>query len=310
MRDARRREEALHPDGQPGHRRRTASARASSCIRSGVLGPVKEIHVWTNRPIWPQGIGRPKDTPGHPQPRPLGRVPRPRPRPAVPPGLPPVQLARLAGLRHRRPGRHGLPHDQHRLPWPSSCSTPRAVEVVDTSGIVDHETYPVWSIIRTQFGPRNGRGPLTLTWYDGGDKLPEDKRAYKEHAPRREGPRQRPAAGRREGLVLLRERLRRRARPAAAATSSRTSRSPSRPCRARPATSPSGSRRSRPSDPNKAAVELRLRRPADRDRPAGRRRAQGRHARSSGTPRRMKAKNSPDADQYIRRDYRKGFSIH
>ena len=24
----------------------------------------------------------------------------------------------------------------------------------------------------------------------------------------------------------------------------------------------------------------------------------------------MKAKNSPDADQYIRRDYRKGYSIH
>ena len=57
---------------------------------------------------------------------------------------------------------------------------PESVEVLDTSGIVDRETYPVWSIIRTQFGQRNGRGPLSLTWYDGGDKLPEDKRAYKE----------------------------------------------------------------------------------------------------------------------------------
>ena len=56
-------------------------------IRSGVLGPIKEIHVWTNRPIWPQGMHRPKDTPGHPQQRPLVRVPRPRPRSAVPPGL-------------------------------------------------------------------------------------------------------------------------------------------------------------------------------------------------------------------------------
>jgi predicted dehydrogenase len=25
-------------------------------IRSGVLGPVREVHVWTNRPIWPQGM--------------------------------------------------------------------------------------------------------------------------------------------------------------------------------------------------------------------------------------------------------------
>ena len=57
---------------------------------------------------------------------------------------------------------------------------PESVEVVDTSGIVDHETYPVWSIIRTRFGPRNGRGPVTLTWFDGGDKLPKEKRVYTE----------------------------------------------------------------------------------------------------------------------------------
>ncbi|MHC5543374.1 Gfo/Idh/MocA family oxidoreductase, partial [Singulisphaera rosea] len=56
---------------------------------------------------------------------------------------------------------------------------PESVEVVDTSGIVDHETYPLWSIIRTQFGERDGRPPLTMTWYDGGNKLPEDKRAFK-----------------------------------------------------------------------------------------------------------------------------------
>ena len=34
--------------------------------------------------------------------------------------LPPVQLARLVGLRHRRPGRHGLPHRQHGLHGPEA----------------------------------------------------------------------------------------------------------------------------------------------------------------------------------------------
>jgi predicted dehydrogenase len=29
--------------------------RAVEIIRAGVLGPVTEVHVWTNRPIWPQG---------------------------------------------------------------------------------------------------------------------------------------------------------------------------------------------------------------------------------------------------------------
>src|SRR5918998_1416176 len=35
-------------------------------LRGGVLGPIKEIHVWTNRPIWPQGMAYPKETPGIP----------------------------------------------------------------------------------------------------------------------------------------------------------------------------------------------------------------------------------------------------
>jgi predicted dehydrogenase len=35
--------------------------RGVEVIRSGALGEVREIHVWTNRPIWPQNIPRPKD---------------------------------------------------------------------------------------------------------------------------------------------------------------------------------------------------------------------------------------------------------
>ena len=29
-------------------------------VRSGVIGKVREVHVWSNRPIWPQGIDRPQ----------------------------------------------------------------------------------------------------------------------------------------------------------------------------------------------------------------------------------------------------------
>ena len=29
-------------------------------IRSGVIGKIKEAHAWSNRPIWPQGVERPK----------------------------------------------------------------------------------------------------------------------------------------------------------------------------------------------------------------------------------------------------------
>jgi predicted dehydrogenase len=36
--------------------------RGVEVIRAGTLGDVREIHVWTNRPIWPQNIARPAET--------------------------------------------------------------------------------------------------------------------------------------------------------------------------------------------------------------------------------------------------------
>ncbi|NUQ66323.1 MAG: Gfo/Idh/MocA family oxidoreductase [Pirellulales bacterium] len=37
-------------------------------IWAGVIGPVREVHAWTNRPVWPQGIevGRPPEAPAVP----------------------------------------------------------------------------------------------------------------------------------------------------------------------------------------------------------------------------------------------------
>ncbi len=33
--------------------------RCVELIRAGIIGPVKEVHAWTNRPIWPQGFQAP-----------------------------------------------------------------------------------------------------------------------------------------------------------------------------------------------------------------------------------------------------------
>ena len=50
-------------------------------IWDGVIGPVREVHVWTDRPnngllktYWPQGVARPKDTPAVPVGLELGSV--------------------------------------------------------------------------------------------------------------------------------------------------------------------------------------------------------------------------------------------
>ena len=86
--------------------------QTAAWLRAGVLGTVQEVHVWTNRPIWPQGVERPAPVPcpknlkwdlwlGPAALRPLRRR------------IPSVQVARLLGFRHRRVGRHGLPQHQY-----------------------------------------------------------------------------------------------------------------------------------------------------------------------------------------------------
>ena len=46
--------------GNQGHSHDEARV-INEWIQAGVIGPVREVHIWTNRPIWPQGIPRPLD---------------------------------------------------------------------------------------------------------------------------------------------------------------------------------------------------------------------------------------------------------
>jgi predicted dehydrogenase len=36
-------------------------------LTADAIGPVREVHCWTNRPIWPQGMPRPTETPAIPE---------------------------------------------------------------------------------------------------------------------------------------------------------------------------------------------------------------------------------------------------
>ncbi len=50
--------------GNQGHSRESALL-INEWIQAGLIGPVREVHVWTNRPVgyWPQGVPRPLTTP-------------------------------------------------------------------------------------------------------------------------------------------------------------------------------------------------------------------------------------------------------
>lgn len=144
--------------------------KAAALVRAGVLGTVKEVHVWTNRPVWPQGIERPATEPV------------------------PATLAWDAWLGPSAERPYGKGY--HRFHWRGfwdfgsgalgdmACHTmnmpymaldlrdPISVEA-ECSGH-NKDSFPKWSIIRYEFAAREGRPALRLTWYDGGKLPPAD----------------------------------------------------------------------------------------------------------------------------------------
>ena len=55
-------EQGGHADGQPVHGP-SGLRKTAAVVKAGAVGKVSEVHVWTNRPTWPQGGNRPKSAP-------------------------------------------------------------------------------------------------------------------------------------------------------------------------------------------------------------------------------------------------------
>src|SRR5687768_15030884 len=145
--------------------------RAVEVIQSGAIGGVRQVHVWSNRPIWPQGMDHPKES-----------MP-------VPEGL---DWDLFLGPAPERPY-HSAYHPFKWRGWQDfgtgalgdmACHTanmpfralklgyPTEIEA-ESSGI-NKETYPKSSKIRFEFPAREGMPPLTFWWYDGGWKPSDD----------------------------------------------------------------------------------------------------------------------------------------
>jgi len=137
-------------------------------IQAGVIGPVGEVHAWTDRPIWPQGITRPADTPPIPKSIDwdlwIGSAPM---RPYHP-GYHPFKWRGWWDFGTGALGDMGC-HIIDAAFWSLKLGYPESVEA--ESSPVNNETAPSWSIVRYQFPARGELPPVKLTWYDGG-KLP------------------------------------------------------------------------------------------------------------------------------------------
>jgi len=158
--------------------------RAVEVLHSGTLGPVREAHVWTNRPIWPQGaeaiaanIGVHNALHGGgagPQPPRtlnwdlwLGPAPW---RPFDPCYLP----FSWRGWWDFGTGSLGdmACHTMNMPFWGLKLTAPVSIQAEVSE--LNPETAPNWSIIRYEFPSRGDLPPLNLTWYDKFKKPPAD----------------------------------------------------------------------------------------------------------------------------------------
>jgi predicted dehydrogenase len=162
-------EEAARADvvtqmGNQGHASEGARL-INEWIADGAIGPVREVHCWTNRPIWPQGIEKPKEIP------------------SVPPALDWDLWLGPAAWRPYHPaycpfswrgwwdfgtgvvgdmGAHIIDHPY----WALNLRHPSTVQASSTHFTED--SYPQASVITYSFPARGNMPPVTLKWYDGG----------------------------------------------------------------------------------------------------------------------------------------------
>ena len=143
----------------------------SEIIWDGALGAVREVHAWCNRPISQRGIGRPKDTPpipstlnwdlwlGPAQYRPYNGAYLP----VSWRGWWDFGTGVLGDI-----GCHQLDPVFRALKLGSPTTVEACSSNMDEGPAVKDQTAPKSSIVRFEFPAREGFPPLMLTWYDGG----------------------------------------------------------------------------------------------------------------------------------------------
>ncbi len=146
--------------------------RLTEWIRAGAIGTVRETHIWTNRPIWPQAGQRPDEI---------------EPVPET------LDWCLWLGVAPYRPYNSCYCPFKWRGWWDFGCGAlgdmachimdpsytalnldyPTTVEAVQEGNT--EEMFPKWSIITYQFPARGDRPPVKVVWYDGDKKPPRPK---------------------------------------------------------------------------------------------------------------------------------------
>jgi predicted dehydrogenase len=150
--------------------------KAVELVQAGELGAVREVHVWTNRPVWPQAPG-------------VVARPAEAPVPAY------LDWDSWLGTAPQRPYSHGTaPRDRKRGPYHDfnwrgfwdfgtgaigdmACHTANMAfmalrlghptKVSAEAGDVNPETCPSWAKVKIEFPARGTMPAVNLFWYEG-----------------------------------------------------------------------------------------------------------------------------------------------
>jgi len=137
-------------------------------LRTNPLGDVKEIHVWTNRPIWPQGIDKPRGKFDIPKNLAWDLWLGPAPEREYHPSLHPFAWRGWLDFGTGALGDMAC-HTTNIAFMGLNLTAPRAVEAV-SSPLVGNQTYPAWSTITFEFPARGKQPAVKMVWYDGSRK--------------------------------------------------------------------------------------------------------------------------------------------
>ncbi len=173
MQEVARRTGVVTQMGQQGHAME-GSRRAVEVIRSGAIGEVKELHVWTDRPAgwWPQGVDRPVETPPVPEQLDWDLWLGPAPYRPYHPIYVPFKWRGRWDFGTGAIGDMGV-HNLDTAYWALELGVPTSAQVVDSDRKTE-DCPPLWSILQLDYPARGKRPPVKLLFYDGKHLPPAD----------------------------------------------------------------------------------------------------------------------------------------
>jgi len=150
--------------GNQGHSKEGARL-ICEWIWDGAIGNVHEVHCWTNRPIWPQGIDAPKEIPSVPSTLDWDVWLGPAPFRPYHPAYHPFAWRGFWDFGTGALGDMGA-HILDQPFWALKLGYPSSVQASSTPFTKD--CYPWAEAVTYEFPARGAMGPVKLTWWDGG----------------------------------------------------------------------------------------------------------------------------------------------